>query len=180
MDDHRFGPPLQQIDSDGDLTLIVRSDEVSFLVCLRSLSWTSRVFKQMFSGLLYKGRPAGYITGDPWVAELPEDDAVGAKVLFDIVHSCFDGLPAWLTLADLYDVLVFADKYDMARPLQPWVKTWAERYMSAAGLRRIPVQDLGYALGVACEVGDREAIYCLTSRLVFELHIDDERRLANA
>lgn len=59
------------------------------------------------------------------VVELPDDSGTPAAILFDIVHGRFRMVPSKIaTLDALYQVLSFADKYDMISLLVPWIQEW--------------------------------------------------------
>lgn len=95
----------------GDLTITAGKEERQFLVCSKTLARASPVFKAMLYGNFKEARPASLT--EPWVVELPEDDAHSSEVLFNIIHSNFDRIPDALPLQKLFDILVVTDKYDM-------------------------------------------------------------------
>jgi hypothetical protein len=114
------------MDDDGDLTLVIGSDEnkSTFLVCSRTLSRSTPVFKAMLYGPFGDSRFAN-ASAESWTVELPDDLPAPATILFNIVHGRFKELPAnFDTVHPLYEVLAFADKYDMTMLLAPWLQAW--------------------------------------------------------
>jgi hypothetical protein len=112
-------PNPRREDSCGDLTLVVGSDtnKPTFLVCSRSLSRSSPVFRAMLYGSFRESRPADI---NSWLVELPDDSAIPAGILFDIVHGRFRMVtPRMVRLDALYEILAFTDKYDMTSLLVP-------------------------------------------------------------
>jgi hypothetical protein len=59
-----------------------------------------------------------------WVVSLPEDQAAPLFVLLDITHARFEDVPRDLILAEIYEVMVLADKYDMTGVVRPWAEDW--------------------------------------------------------
>lgn len=113
------------VDEDGDLSLKVGpdTDNTTFLVCSRTLSRSSPVFKAMLYGSFRESRPADP-GASPWVVELPDDNHLPAEILLNIIHGRFDFTPKVMTIDTLYEILAFADKYDMTSRLNPWMQAW--------------------------------------------------------
>ncbi|GAB1312098.1 hypothetical protein MFIFM68171_02308 [Madurella fahalii] len=162
-----------RVDDDGDLRLIIGPDEWEFLVCSRSLSRVSRVFKCMLYGGFRESRPVS--DTESWVVKLPEDDSAAAKLLLDVIHARFDGIPTTLPLAELYNVLVFTEKYDMTKVLRPWLQAWVT---SLSALHESP--DISYAIGLARELGAKDTLGRLARRLIVDSGINNEGQLVDA
>ena len=74
-----------EIDDRGDLILVVGSwpeSVIEFQVCSRLLARTSGVFESMLYGGFVESKPA---SGD-WRVQLPEDDALGFRLVLDCLH----------------------------------------------------------------------------------------------
>ena len=163
------------MDGDGDLTLIVGLPGTPmssrFLVCSRTLSRASPVFKAMLYGSFKEAFP-----DDPknWVVTLPEDNPGDAMILLDIIHSRFGQIPSQLgqgslSLDKLYHILVFADKYDMTQLLRPWLQDW----ISGLGFLRTS-NGIWPAIAIAHELGSEEVVGHLVRRITSESRCDDQ------
>lgn len=162
-------PATTRLDPDGDLTLVIgqNSKKRDFVVCSRTLSRASLVFKRMLNGNFLEARPTD---GSPWVVNLPEDHPGVAKILLAIIHSRFDLAPALgerPPTKELYEVLVFTDKYDLTRLLRPWAQSWipsADTFSKSTDYNRL--------LGIAWELGAESALEILARRMVSGFGID--------
>jgi hypothetical protein len=164
-------PERVDIDRDGDLTLVVGPERRKFLVCSRTLSRASPVFKQMLYGnpQWQESRPKDP-SQLPWVVKLPGDNHDATKTLLEIIHSRFAHVPSiCATVDELYEILVVAGKYDMTKLLRPWVQGWVTSLP--------PLQDnqaIWPALGVATELGAEEIVRQLFWRIIEETKCDQE------
>lgn len=79
-----------QVDSHGDLTLLVGEVKKPFLVCSRSMARASKVFDVMLFG---PSKEATASKSKDWSVELPEDDPAAFSILLNIAHAKFDLLP---------------------------------------------------------------------------------------
>jgi len=172
--------PKLSIDADGDLILVVGPRSREFLVCSKALSRASRVFKCMLNGPFKEARPEA----GPWVVTLPEDNDAAAELMLYIIHSMFDHVPATLSVAELYDALVFADKYDMTGHFRPWMENWLAQ--NRQDLRES--ERFNTAIGICWATGDVETLRFLANRICLECSINirgqligfDFRRLEEA
>ncbi|RYP88819.1 hypothetical protein DL769_000233 [Monosporascus sp. CRB-8-3] len=163
-----------RVDDDGDLKLVIGSDRREFIVCSRSLSRASRVFKRMLYGGFRESR-LDLKSSEPWVVDLPEDDPKAAELLLCITHARFDSVPATLPLAELHDVLVFSEKYDMTKSIRPWAQAWIP---PRSVLRESP--DYGTVIGVAWELGAEDVLAHVVKRLVVDCGVDADGQLVDA
>ncbi|KAM7185918.1 hypothetical protein V8F33_012107 [Rhypophila sp. PSN 637] len=152
-------------DPDGDLTLLVGGNWVGpirgpgdedapgeYLVCSRTLSRASMVFNKMLNGPFLEGRPKDG-SGSKWVVRLPEDNPSASTVVLAIIHSQFDLLPYNMTPRELYYVLIFTDKYDMTRILQPWAARWMPSSRSfRESIDVLPLIAISWQLGARYEL----------------------------
>ena len=164
---------IVRFDDDGDLTLIVGPLEQHFLVCSRTLSRTSTVFKAILHCPFMNSHPSSAV--GPWVLTLPHDDENGARLVVEIIHANLDNIPTELTLRELYEALIFADKYDMLKVLRPWVKTWIT-FLSPLEASK----DISTALGVASKLGSIKTVVALAERLILRSGVDDKGLLVNS
>lgn len=107
------------IDPNGNLKLIVGPAAVQMHVDANALRRSSKVFDRM----LFGGFRESHKTDD-WTVKLPEDDPEALRVIFHIAHASFKDLPQALSLSQLYNITMMADKYDMIAILQPWMGAW--------------------------------------------------------
>lgn len=144
-------PPAQNptyFDPNGDLRLKVGPDNVTCVVCSRSLSRVSPVFKAMLYGSFAESKP----THGEWIVALPEDNQEAMFLLLNIVHGRFNAIPWNLTIERLYYVTVLTDKYDMTKSLCPWASRWLEHLPRSTDYVTSKVQ----RLWIARELGDIE------------------------
>ncbi|KAK1833417.1 hypothetical protein QBC39DRAFT_302763 [Podospora conica] len=157
------------LDDLGDLRLVVGSgDEMSkFIVCSRSLSRSSPVFKAMLYGSFRESRPADP-SANPWVVELPDDLATPAAILLGIIHGRFSMVdPKVGTLDGLYQILAFADKYDMVSLLAPWIQGWVEDVSPLQGPRPLDTTwTIWKAIAVSRQIGALRPMRELVRRIV--------------
>ena len=161
------------VDMDGDLRLRVGTEEREFVVCSRSLSRASPVFKCMLYGSFQESKPTDGST--PWVVHLPEDNGDAAELLLNAAHARFDRIPETLPLNAIYDALVFSDKYDMTRLLQPWIISWLP-----LNSELLKSESYAVVLGVSWELGNETVFMHVAKRLCLECGVDAEGQLVDA
>ncbi|KAK4445602.1 hypothetical protein QBC34DRAFT_163646 [Podospora aff. communis PSN243] len=127
-------PATIHIDKDGDLTLIISQNEQEFTVCSKALSQATPVFKVMLYGNFNEAKPAD--ASIPWIVRLPDDDAEAATLLLNATHSNFDRMPKKVNAGNLHQALIFADKYDLTRYLDPWMHKWMNPHIKNLRRRR--------------------------------------------
>ncbi|KAK3944802.1 hypothetical protein QBC46DRAFT_251062 [Diplogelasinospora grovesii] len=110
----------------GDVKLIVRtesdegiSDLEAFIVSSSAMMRASKPWERMLAGPFGEGQP-----GHPKIIDFTEDDSAALKVVMDVIHLRFDKLPECLSLHDLAELAILADRYMLAAILKPWVKDW--------------------------------------------------------
>ncbi|KUI59015.1 hypothetical protein VP1G_06241 [Cytospora mali] len=120
--------PIIHFDVDGDLRLDVGEDDKvqRFIVCSKTLSRASKVFKAMLYGNFVESKPDN--PGQEWAVELPEDDPKSLATILCIIHSKFSKVPNVVTRDELYGITVLTDKYDMTEILRPWATEWLKPY----------------------------------------------------
>ncbi|KAF6812009.1 hypothetical protein CMUS01_13153 [Colletotrichum musicola] len=109
-------------DEPSELFLRVGADHVDeavvFSVCPKALTRLSKVFDRMLNGGFAESRPTD--KEQRWEIELPDDKPASLRILMDIMHGRVHEVPKEMGLADLWDVIVAADKYDVVHLLRPW------------------------------------------------------------
>lgn len=97
-----------------------------FVVCPRTLSRTSKVFKAMLYGNFVESKPSN--KEQEWVVALPEDDPTSLATVLYIIHNKFSLVPDKMTREELYHITILTDKYDMTEVLRPWARAWIEPF----------------------------------------------------
>ncbi|KAM7193933.1 hypothetical protein V8F20_008203 [Naviculisporaceae sp. PSN 640] len=160
----------------GDLTLrIGQRDRTEFFVNSRALIRASPVFRCMLDGPFLERRPSD--RNEPWVIYLPEDDPRPARTLFELVHLHTGTLLVFTEtphIADLYEMLIFSDKYDMIRALQPWANVWASRMTVDIS---DPIHIL-YLMGVQREFGALDSLVRLANSMLLYCGTDEDGNLS--
>ncbi|KAM7194809.1 hypothetical protein V8F33_007007 [Rhypophila sp. PSN 637] len=87
-----LNPTAKILDDDGDLTLVVGADKTNFVVCSRTVSRASPVFRQMLNGPFIEARPPAD-SDDPWIVTLPEDKSEIMTIILCIMHGQFAKVP---------------------------------------------------------------------------------------
>ncbi|KAK4159822.1 hypothetical protein QBC43DRAFT_373511 [Cladorrhinum sp. PSN259] len=107
---------------DGNLILVVGGRNYEFLVCSTTLSRVSPVFKRMLSGALKEARPQP--ESGRWKILLQDDDdnVMAVGLTLKILHSCVQNVPMKLTLGQIYEALIFAEKYQVTQHFRPWLE----------------------------------------------------------
>ncbi|KAH7039546.1 uncharacterized protein B0I36DRAFT_356961 [Microdochium trichocladiopsis] len=125
------------------------SDPVKFKVCSRGLARASVVFDAMLYGRFAELEKR--MAGGDWTINLPNDSGAAMRQLLGMMHGRFRSLaePYYrceeesvpgddeaspepkaesrdITIEQLYDLTVLADKYDCVHMLQPWAKAWIQ------------------------------------------------------
>jgi hypothetical protein len=166
-------------DADGDLRLIVgneldSTEQCEFIVCSRTLSRATSVFKAMLYGPFKEAKRTTTAKSE-WVVELPEDKATPLKLLFHIIHAKFEQVPQTLTLFELYEIAVMSNKYDMTRILRPWAKNWFEPHAKS-----YKADDRELLLWVAWELGAEDVFEKAAKEITLECKVDLECQLVDS
>lgn len=145
------------IDPEGDLLLDVGGDEDSessqpqrLRVCSSTLRRHSPVWKQMLFGSWKESKPAN-VESEKWTVKLPGDSVKPLQIVLNIIHGRFNQIPHSLDLDELYNLLIFTNKYDVTGTLRPWCVQWA---VVAHG--DLSSEDTLKSLFVSWELGDED------------------------
>ncbi|KAK2038568.1 hypothetical protein LZ31DRAFT_599553 [Colletotrichum somersetense] len=116
------GEPTLRIGAEQDSSLSsdmgITTDGVSsieFVGCSRSLPQAPRFFNALFFG--------------NWVVDLSDDCPEPMYILLAITHNRIDDLPTTLSIVELEELLIQAEKYDLISLLGPWLPKWLDPNM---------------------------------------------------
>lgn len=142
---------LLHFDVDGDLCLDVGENKQAqrFIVCSRTLSRASKVFKAMLYGNFVESKPSN--KGQEWAVAVPEDDPGALATVLFIIHGKFRKVPTTVTRHQLYMITVLTDKYDMTEVLRPWAHAWVAPFTSIT--RPLGQKGDEHLLWIAWELG---------------------------
>ncbi|KAJ5018025.1 hypothetical protein K4K57_006601 [Colletotrichum sp. SAR 10_99] len=154
----------------GDLTLSVGEDGVAyeFVVCSRTLSRWSPVFRTMLFGGFAESRPAEAA----WSVSLPEDLPSAMFLVLSIIHGCFEDVPTSLSQFELYQTLAVTEKYDMTKIVRPWAALWFKPYKKISSIKGNEI-----LLWVSWELGYAENFRSLAKDLLLSSSVNDEGQL---
>ncbi|KAF3804979.1 hypothetical protein GCG54_00005724 [Colletotrichum gloeosporioides] len=65
---------------------------------------------------------------DNWVVNLPDDNVEPLFFVLSMIHGRWENIPAKISVDELHDLLLTADKYDMMRIFLPWYLHWTASY----------------------------------------------------
>ncbi|KAH9885307.1 hypothetical protein F4778DRAFT_799053 [Xylariomycetidae sp. FL2044] len=116
--------PLPSIyDEQGDLHLVVGGSyhavATTFKVSSETLVQASEVWQRIIACFEPEATD-----GNTWTIEVPEDKVEPTIIVLDILHNRWDRVPEYLTIRQLYDLLVLTDRYGMISILQFWISKW--------------------------------------------------------
>jgi hypothetical protein len=158
--------PTIYLDSSGDLRLQVGPEQQNYIVCSKTMERTSTVWKGMLSGGFTESKPLN--TDTEWVVTLPEDKPEPMLVILNIIHSRFSLVPEKLTVMDLYNILVLAEKYDVTEITRPWARQW----MNCVRNTQNPL-----LMWIAWALGDATMFVVTADMLVMRCTVDVDGRL---
>ncbi|TGZ82638.1 hypothetical protein EX30DRAFT_193564 [Ascodesmis nigricans] len=111
--------PTIEIDPRGDVLL--QTPTTSFLVASKCLTLASPVFSAMLHGHFLEASSLS-TTGSVTISV--DDDPEILCIIFNILHYRHRQVPSSLTSAQLLELAVVADKYDLADAIHPAYLTW--------------------------------------------------------
>lgn len=130
-------PSVEHVDNyilhpDGDVLLVNTSatlgprSKVQIRAFSAHLELASPFFKEKLAHYFHEGP---HLSGFALVEiRLSEDDSMALLLLMRIIHSETKDVPAALTYAELWNVVVLADKYRMVDRIICFAKRWMEPY----------------------------------------------------
>ncbi|KAI0483772.1 hypothetical protein F4859DRAFT_474091 [Xylaria cf. heliscus] len=160
---------------------------VIYVVCSRTLSRASPVWKKLLYGGFAESKPSCASSASDWVVELPDDNPKAMATILNIIHSRFTSIPRitdLINLEDFYQLTVLTDKYDLTAILRPWAPVWMrsakEKHESWGRNNTGPVtSDLERLLWIAWEMGDINLFKNVSRDLVLNCSVDANGDLQN-
>ncbi|KAB5531428.1 hypothetical protein GE09DRAFT_1252137 [Coniochaeta sp. 2T2.1] len=126
-------PLLSDIAPDGDIVFIVGEEKARLRVYSQCLRAASPVLNTMFGPKWSEGQRLS--TQKPLEIRLKEDDADALRTILCMLHHRTSDVPEILTAAQVLNIAVASDKYDLARALKyvrtHWLKTTKGENLSA-------------------------------------------------
>ena len=147
----RLLPNLIRLDDDGDLEIEVieakSQQEARYLVNRACLSLSSPVFRAMF------GKQSQFREGlfpqspeQATVIRLEEESINAMDIFLNMTHLKGQALPVSLSYAQLYDLAILCDKYDLRKVLGHWPRIWSDeisgRSSNPAGQEWLYIQSI--------------------------------------
>lgn len=171
-------PAVIHFDIDGDLNLDVGEGRTAqrFIVCSRTLSRASKVFKAMLYGQFLEAQSTN--KEREWVVALPADDPKSLATLLYIVHGNFNQVPSTVTRDELFQITVLTDKYYMTEVLRPWVQAWIDPLASDS--RPMGQEGDAVLLWIAWEIGHHDLFEKTLGHLQETCIIDDDGNLQDS
>lgn len=161
--------------TDGDLLLDVGGDEESessqpqrFRVSSSALSRHSPVWKNMLFGPWRESKQVN-AESEQWIVELPGDPLKPMQIVLGIIHNRFSHVPPFLSLDELYKLLILTNKYDMTDLLKLWRAQWtsvAHGDLSSA--------DTLKSLFIAWELGDANLFILRVEEISLNANFENE------
>lgn len=107
-----FAAPVTVYDPEGDLILVVGTGQRKYQIDSTLLVPFSRVFAAMLGPHFSEGSRFGESGRMPMELALPEDDPDAVEVLCTVLYAGCDSIRD-LSVLEIYDVAILADKYDL-------------------------------------------------------------------
>ena len=117
--------PIVDIAEDGDAVFIVGPSHSRIRAYSLLLKNASPVFKAMLAPSFKEGHQLAQ-AGSTEI-ELPEDDAEAVEIAFKTIHGYNDEIPETLSVDQVFQILLMADKYDCRVPLSFALECWLKR-----------------------------------------------------
>lgn len=145
---------------DGDVILVVGSDNVRLRVHSQCLSCASKVFSAMFGPHWREGQ--GLSKESPKDIQLEDDNAAALRTICCVIHHCNDAIPQVLTPMEVLQIAITADKYDLGVAL---------RYATAEWLQpkgNVDKTEMGYLMAAAYFLGNMEVFVKSSLKLILD------------
>ncbi|KAK2772875.1 nuclear pore protein-like protein [Colletotrichum kahawae] len=88
------------------------------------------LYSPVFRAMLRTNFAESSVNNSPgnWVVNLPDDDVEPLFFLLSMTHGRWENIPKKISIDELHDLLITADKYDMMRIFLPWYLDWTASY----------------------------------------------------
>jgi hypothetical protein len=120
--DERSLTSIVNIADDGDVILIVGSEEKRLRVSSLSLTNASKVFRSMFGPHFREDRYLGDLSSGTKEVRMPEDNAGAMEIICNVIH--FRSVPDEIETGLMLHTAVAADKFDCENVLQHASTLW--------------------------------------------------------
>ncbi|KAG7008886.1 L-amino-acid oxidase [Physcia stellaris] len=159
--------PEGHADPEGDVIFYLDTESTStdgqhhlLKISSQTMSRASPAFRAMFNPR-FTGR-ADFSPHDPLEISLPEDDYQAMTWICFALH--LQNLPEGrMPLALLKKIALLADKYDLARKLQPWSRLWLDEWSDSAAQDK----DRWELLWMAYALFDVQMFYQASQKLIY-------------
>ncbi|KAI0199749.1 hypothetical protein F4808DRAFT_461404 [Astrocystis sublimbata] len=158
---------------------------VKYVVCSKTLSRASRVWKRMLYGGFAESKPLHALSASDWVVDLPDDNPKPWGIILNIIHGRFDAVPSAncpFDVEQLYQLSVITDKYDLTVILRPWARFWISparhRYTSSQEIEAVNIApDAERLLWIVRELGDIDVYQMAARHLIYHSYVDGDGNL---
>ncbi|KAF9873762.1 nuclear pore protein-like protein [Colletotrichum karsti] len=132
-----------------------------FRVCSKSLARSSVVFCKMLFG--------HFSETDQGLVSLPDDHIEPMFLALLIIHGRFAKVPSFLTIEELFELVIITNKYDMTNIVRPWINNWVPRLK---GIELCPDKDL--LAWIAWEVGADRVFEKMALDIAYECRVNKD------
>ncbi|KAJ5018020.1 hypothetical protein K4K57_006595 [Colletotrichum sp. SAR 10_99] len=93
-------------------------------------SLLAALYSPVFRAMLRKNFAESEVnnTRGNWVVNLPDDPVEPLFFLLSMIHGRWENIPKKISIDELHDLLITADKYDMMEICLPWYLDWTAGY----------------------------------------------------
>lgn len=157
-------------EEDFDLTVLVgKSPTAQFQVDSHAMKRACKAWKAMLYGDFTEKKPT---VGD-WIVSFPEDDWMSFKIALYQIHGDGHEVPRKPDAYELYNLLVFIDKWNLFRVFEPWRKIWDRALMVQRGRDKSSAW-FQHALSAAWFLGSNTNLKQFVKTLAQHSYIDEE------
>jgi hypothetical protein len=121
------GSTQNDADAEGDLVLLVGSDEIPIRVTSKVLSLASPVFAAMLGPSFAEGQALTDKDPRGRTVSLPNDDAEALTWLCQALHFK-KKFSAIVSISLMKELAILSDKYDMSIALSTWSELWLQKF----------------------------------------------------
>ncbi|KAH0438217.1 hypothetical protein CcaCcLH18_03484 [Colletotrichum camelliae] len=141
------------------------------------------LYSPVFRAMLRTNFAESSVNNSPgkWVVNLPDDHVEPLFFLLSMIHGRWENIPKKISIDELHDLLITADKYDMMRIFLPWCLDWTASYRFPCGnswewsIMTLPYVDL--LLWLAWENRMREHCETIIFRMSYWYRVNDKGEL---
>ena len=163
------------VDPDGDLYMNL--DEGRLLVSRKALCLSSSVFQAMLGEGSRFGESEAKVFASDDIQQISfkEDNFATMQIVAWIIHLRNDKVPLTVSFAQLYELAVVCDKYDLRRCFGQWPPLWSKPYFS-----QLKKEGFESWLFISIVFGDQEAFAEITRHLILNSKLSETGTLLTA